>query len=191
MKLTNPAKIALFSLPILVGIYLIYRQLKNNKSALRNNINDKENSIEEVKNTPKAIENPTENCDYPLKKGLYDCEMVRQLQKALNSYPNPIISRLGTNKVLPPLVEDGDFGSKTEEFLMSLTSELAIEENSNKIKSTLFTINSESDFEILVEEIDRIIQKVKLEILNSETRPGVSAPQPSTNTGSVFGTIIK
>lgn len=160
MKLTKTQKLGLFAIPVLVGVYLIYRQFRKPKVTPRD-IQQKQVAINEVKNTPKSIPNPTPSCSYPLKKGLYNCSLVKELQKALNSYPEPVISRLGSNKVLSPLVEDGDFGAKTEEYLMSLTSELAINKQSAKVTYTWSTIPDEASFNKLVDEIEQAVNDAK------------------------------
>jgi hypothetical protein len=172
MKLTKNQKLGLLSIPVLVGAYLIYRQFAKPKPK---NIQQKKNAISEVKVTPKTIPNPTPSCSYPLKKGLYNCELVKQLQKALNSYPDAVVSRSGSNKVLGALVEDGDFGAKTEEYLIAVTSTLAIDKGSDVITYTLTTIPNESDFNKLVDEIDKAITDA------IPNYPGVSVPATPCN----------
>ena len=157
MKLSKSAKIAVFSIPVFLGIYLIWRQLKKPKKTAIKNITEKKVAIAEVKNTPKTIPNPTPTCSYPLKKGLYNCNIVGQLQKALNSYPDPVNSRVGPNPILAPLTEDGDFGAKTEDYLQAVTSELAINRNSTKVTYTWSTVPTEADFVKLVDEITQAV----------------------------------
>jgi len=156
MKLTKTQKLGVFAIPVLIGIYLIYRQLRKPK-AIPRSVQQKQVAIEEVKSTPKAITNPTPLCSYPLKKGLYNCAVVKQLQKALNSYPDVMTSRSGSNLLLSPLKEDGDFGSKTEEYLIAVTSTLAIEKGSTKVTYTWSTVPNEADFIILVDEITQAV----------------------------------
>ena len=170
MKLTKTQKIGLLSIPVIVGIYLIYRQFKK---PAKMNIQQKQNTISQVKNTPKAIPNPTPSCKYPLKKGLYNCETVRTLQKALNSYPEAVVDRGGSNKVLDSLIEDGDFGAKTEAYLIAVTSELAITKNSTKITYTWSEVPNENAFNDLVDEISQAV------IDAQPYYPGVSAPTPA------------
>jgi len=168
MKLTKIQKLGLFSIPVIVGLYLIYRQFAKPK-VVRRNIEQKQEAINEVIDAPKTISNPTPNCSYPLKKGLYDCELVKQLQKALNAYPNAPISVSGSNSALANLIEDGDFGTKTQDYLMAVTSELAVG-GSSVITYTWATVDNESEFNKLVSEINKAV------IASLPYYPGVSVP---------------
>ncbi len=116
--MNKAVKIALYSIPFGIGIYLIYRQLRKQR-------------IYTPPLTPKPEVNPirTESqiasgCDYPLKKGIYNCDLVKQLQWALNNIP---ITEFTMNnqinvKKYRPLAEDGDFGAKTEAVLSDFWS---------------------------------------------------------------------
>lgn len=134
-------KIALYSIPVLIGAYLIYRQLRKPKPTPA------------PKNTttppnPPPPNTATSTCNYPLKKGMYNCDKVESLQYALNNIPmasryamsigyegvndnheplkNGVPDYTDYNFIVGcvkecasrPLVEDGDFGDKTEKLLL-------------------------------------------------------------------------
>jgi len=104
--MTKKTKIALLSIPIVVGIILIFRQFaKGQKVSVGSNpISD-------------AVQKATsKECTFPLKKGTYNCDLVRQMQEALNSMTASSFAEHNNSRYLP-LVEDGDFGSKTEAVL--------------------------------------------------------------------------
>jgi hypothetical protein len=110
--MNKAVKIALYSIPFGIGIYLIYRQLRKQR-------------IYTPPLTPKPEVNPirTESqiasgCDYPLKKGVYNCDLVKQLQWALNNIPSPYYEQTTNLVKYRPLKEDGDFGTKTEAVLI-------------------------------------------------------------------------
>lgn len=113
MKLTKIQKLGLFSIPVLVGIYLIYKQFKKPKQSGR---------IGEYvpPPTPKPVENnpTTTPCDYPLKKGVYDCAKVQMLQWALNHIPYTSYDSTTNLVKYRPLKMDGDFGEKTQAVLI-------------------------------------------------------------------------
>jgi hypothetical protein len=109
--MTKTTKVALFSLPILAGLYLIYTQLRRNKtkpSVL---------SVNPVTNTLQSIS--SEKCDYPLQFGVYNCNKVAQLQSLLNAFEQDFPNK--------PLVQDGDFGAKTEKALQSVWGKKSIQ----------------------------------------------------------------
>lgn len=113
--MTKTTKVALFSLPILVGLYLIYRQLrphtKTTPSVLK---------VNPITNTLQSIS--SEKCDYPLKKGVYNCNKVAQLQSLLNAFEQNFPNK--------PLIVDGDFGTKTEQALQSVWGTKSIDTES-------------------------------------------------------------
>jgi hypothetical protein len=120
MKLTKLQTAALVGVPILVGAYLIYRQLRKPKDlgAIGNYVPPP---------TPEPVVNPTpapatSNCNYPLKKGVYNCDKVKQLQWALNHIPYTKYDSTTNLVKYRPLVEDGDFGAKTEAVLSDFWS---------------------------------------------------------------------
>jgi hypothetical protein len=114
-------KIALYGIPVLLGIYLIYRQLRNKKSSTP--------YIPPI--TPQPPVNPvrtpeqiSSNCKFPLKRGVYNCDLVEQLKWALNRIPItdlPMNNQINVKKYRP-LAEDGDFGAKTEAVLSDFWS---------------------------------------------------------------------
>jgi hypothetical protein len=112
--MTKTTKVALFSLPILAGLYLIYRQLRHTKTTPSvlsvNPVTDKLQSIS------------SEKCDYPLKKGVYNCNKVAQLQSLLNAFEQDFPNK--------PLIVDGDFGTKTEQALQSVWGTKSIDTES-------------------------------------------------------------
>ena len=122
----------LFGVPVIIGLYFIFKQIKNNKKG----------KIGEYvpPPTPEPIvtpaPSPTSSCNYPLKKGLYNCDLVLRLQWALNRIPYTDYD--STNNLLKyrPLSEDGDFGPKTEAVLIDFWKDQVapknIEEVSNK-----------------------------------------------------------
>jgi len=93
----------LYSIPILIGVYLIYRQFAGKKVVASNN-------LETIPNTPTPIEKVTKkikdvivgNDNFPLKNGSRG-NRVTDLQKKINLYS------YGSK-----LAEDGIFGPKTE-----------------------------------------------------------------------------
>jgi hypothetical protein len=98
-------KIALLSIPIIAGIYLIFKQFAKGKTSASDNY---------VANAVQGV--VSVKCKFPLKKGTYNCDYVRQMQEALNSMSqSSFVENRFTN--LRPLVADGDFGSKTESVL--------------------------------------------------------------------------
>ena len=104
--MTKKTKIALLTIPIVVGIILIFKQFAKGRglSVGNNPISD-------------AVQKATsKECSFPLKKGTYNCDLVRQMQEALNSMTASSFVNHYNTKYLP-LVEDGDFGSKTEAVL--------------------------------------------------------------------------
>jgi hypothetical protein len=102
----------LFGVPVLIGAYLIYRQF-NPKGAVGKYIPPP---------TPKPevtpVPSPTSSCNYPLKKGVYNCDLVKQLQWALNHIPYTKYDSTTNLVKYRPLKEDGDFGEKTQAVLI-------------------------------------------------------------------------
>lgn len=120
-------KYALFSIPVLVGGYLIYRQLRKPKSKAMNPSVTPEDVKPPVIN-PETTNNSNEAvygkpCDFPLKKGVgsksHPCDWVINLQWALNRVPEGDANTNGCYEKcnLKPLVEDGVFGPNTEALL--------------------------------------------------------------------------
>jgi hypothetical protein len=101
---TKTKKRLLYSIPILIGVYLIYRQFAGKKvvsSELEEVAKVIETPIEKI--TKKVKDVVVGNDDYPLKNGSRG-NRVTDLQKKINLY-----SYSGTK-----LAEDGIFGPKTE-----------------------------------------------------------------------------
>lgn len=113
MKLNKTAKVALFSIPILVGIYLIYKQFRKPS--------DKPYTPPPTPKPPIVpVRTPVQTnsgCDYPLKKGVYNCDLVAQVQWALNHIPSTSYTTTSNLVKYRPLAEDGDFGPKTQAVL--------------------------------------------------------------------------
>jgi hypothetical protein len=71
--------------------------------------------------TPKPVVAPvrtttqtSSGCDFPLKKGVYNCDLVKQVQWALNNIPYTSYWSTSNLSKYRPLKEDGDFGPKTQ-----------------------------------------------------------------------------
>lgn len=114
-------KIALIGIPLLAGAYLIYKQLRKPKAKTRT-IPEKKDVIQDIKTKPKTTPSPinastSSKCEFPLEKGTYNCDKVKELQVLLNCWPYDFINY--------PLVEDGDFGAKTESALSDVTAQIA------------------------------------------------------------------
>lgn len=105
--MTKKTKIALLSIPVVVGIILIFRQFAKGQKVTSGN-NPLSNAVQSV---------TTQKCTFPLKKGTYNCDYVRQMQEAFNTMSASSFAEHNNAKYLP-LAEDGDFGSKTEAVLM-------------------------------------------------------------------------
>ena len=110
--MTKKTKLALFSIPILVGVYLIYRQFRKSKGQPAPTISDNP-----ITNVVQSVVSP--KCDFPLKRGVNNCDKVSELQMVLNSFPQDFPNK--------PLVVDGDFGGKTEQALMSVFGKKSID----------------------------------------------------------------
>lgn len=122
MKLTKAEKIGIIGIPVLIGIYLIYKQFSKGKSSSQPGkyvppATPKPNpSVNPVTTTPHT--SPSLPCGYPLKKGVYNCGLVKQLQWALNHIPSTRYDTTSNLVKYRPLAEDGDFGPKTEAVLI-------------------------------------------------------------------------
>lgn len=161
--MNKAVKIALYSIPFGIGIYLIYRQLRKQR-------------IYTPPLTPKPEVNPirTESqiatgCDYPLKKGVYNCDLVKQLQWALNHIPItefPMNNQINVKKYRP-LAEDGDFGTKTEAVLSDFWSGTPGGENNSVL--------NQEDMDIILSYV--ITDPVAFQAAEN---PYVVAPAPQT-----------
>jgi peptidoglycan hydrolase-like protein with peptidoglycan-binding domain len=112
MELSRNAKIALYGLPIAVGLYLIYRQLSKSKAAKA----EPSKPTPPQPQTPTKPTQPTANDAFPLKKGSRDAGApyapsgrVVALQSMIN------IKGYDEKGKTTRLKEDGIFGPKTEE----------------------------------------------------------------------------
>ena len=112
-------KIAIFGIPVLVGFYLIYLQLRRKKVAQPGSYTPPPSSMPNVSDSGT---NSGSGCKYPLKKNLYNCDKVELLQWALNHIPVTKYKSKSNLVKYRPLVEDGDFGPKTEAVLKDLTA---------------------------------------------------------------------
>lgn len=127
MKLTKTQKLGLLAIPVLVGAYLIYRQFAKPKGAVGKYTPPP---------APKPVVTPqrttTQNstgCTYPLKKGIYNCDLVKQLQWALNRIPYTDYDSTTNLVKYRPLSEDGDFGPKTEALVKDFGVGVEVDEN--------------------------------------------------------------
>jgi hypothetical protein len=105
----------LVGVPVLIGAYLIYKQFSKSKSKGSSYV-PPATPKPEVNPVRTTIQNQT-GCTYPLKKGLYNCDLVKQVQWALNRIPIDDEWSERTYPMQRPLKEDGDFGSKTASVL--------------------------------------------------------------------------
>jgi len=119
MELSKNAKIALYGLPIAVGLYLIYRQLSKSKTAKA----EPSKPTPPQPQTPTKPTQPTANDAFPLKKGSRDAGApyapagrVVALQKMINIKGYDSAENTLTSSTR--LKEDGIFGPKTEEAVM-------------------------------------------------------------------------
>jgi len=119
MKLNK--KLLYYSLPILFGGYLIYRQFAVKKD---------DNSDAKPPPLAPSPATPTNSSDYPLKKGSNN-ETVRALQTLLNT------------ALTTRLIADGVFGTKTENALFQLTGKKSLNSTSEfeSIKKQLAQTN--------------------------------------------------
>jgi hypothetical protein len=183
-------KIALIGIPLLAGAYLIYKQLRKPKAKTRT-IPEKKEQIQEVKVEPKTTPTPinpstTSDCNFPLKNGTYNCDKVRQLQILLNCWPYNFINY--------PLVEDGDFGAKTEGALSDVTAQIAQIKNPNQLdfptagKGHWVQIKNQQDLNNLIDSIEEELNKVDD---NTSGIPYyIAQPTPTnTNTNIFFPTF--
>jgi hypothetical protein len=112
-------KYALIAVPILIGVYLIYKQLKNGSS--NQNAYVPPATPPPVVNPVRTKEQVQAKCAYPLKKGVYNCDLVKKLQWSLNHIPSNQFSNPEVLSKYRPLAEDGDFGPKTDAVLRAWT----------------------------------------------------------------------
>jgi peptidoglycan hydrolase-like protein with peptidoglycan-binding domain len=108
---TNTKRALLFGLPVVVGIFLIYKQISKSKAA-------KAQPAKSTPPQPKILQKPTQptgNDSFPLKVGSRDAGApyapagrVVALQKMIN------IQGYDVNGTSKQLKEDGIFGPKTE-----------------------------------------------------------------------------
>jgi hypothetical protein len=115
MQISKKGKIALYSIPILIGVYLIYRQFAKSKAA-------KEEPVKPLPPnpiTPTKPTQPTGNDSFPLHKGSRDAGApfapagrVVALQKMIN------IQGYNEKGVTTQLKEDGIFGPHTQTAVM-------------------------------------------------------------------------
>jgi hypothetical protein len=115
MKLTKNQKLGLLAIPVLIGAYLIYRQFAKPKGDIGKYTPPP--SPKPVITPQRTITQNSAGCNYPLKKGVYNCDLVKQLQWALNHIPYTKYDSTTNLVKYRPLKEDGDFGAKTEAVL--------------------------------------------------------------------------
>jgi hypothetical protein len=162
-------KIALIGIPLLAGAYLIYKQLRKPKAKTRT-IPEKKEQIQEVKVKPKTTPSPinpstTSDCNFPLKNGTYNCDKVKDLQVLLNCFPYDFVNY--------PLVEDGDFGAKTEAALSDVTTQISGVGVGHWVQ-----IKNQQDFDDLTYSIEE-------ELFKGDDESGTPyIAQPTTNTNT-------
>jgi hypothetical protein len=149
MEITKKQKqIALYSIPILIGLYLIYRQFKKAKpsSVLPAELKPIPPS------NPVTATNPVDNDSFPLKLGSRDkgapyapVGNVVRLQKLLNQ--KGYIEDGGSS--IKYLVEDGIFGPKTETALRYVTNGVGLPMDNNYIKLLMTEVETPTDFDYI------------------------------------------
>ena len=158
-------KIALYGIPVLIGIYLIYRQLRK-KSPYVPPFTPK--PVVTPERTPTQV---SSGCKFPLKKGVYNCDLVEQLQWALNHIPSTYYEQTTNLVKYRPLKEDGDFGEKTEAVLIDFWKSAYFEEGDSP--------SQVKDKEVL----DLIMSYVVTDpvAFQAAENPYIIAPQQPTN----------
>jgi hypothetical protein len=149
MEITKKQKlIALYSIPILIGLYLIYRQFK--KASPSQQLPPDLKPVEP--SNPKTNDNPVANDSFPLKQGSRDkgapyapVGNVVRLQKLLNQ--KGYIPDGGTS--IKYLVEDGIFGPKTEAALKYITNGSGLQINNNFLKINMTEVETPTDFDYI------------------------------------------
>jgi len=125
----------LYAIPAVVGLYLIYLQIKKKKPSIK---------INEVVVPPNVPTNTGGVSVYPLKKGSKN-DTVKLLQGILNMslpMPNPYIISGGT---INKLVVDGDFGSKTEAALNAIAGVKQIN-SASEFQSVITSVKNSSNY---------------------------------------------
>lgn len=141
--MTNLQKAALFGVPVLVGGYLIYRQFRKPKSAIGKYI-PPPTPMPIV--TPNTNTNTIKNCNFPLKKGVYNCILVKQLQWALNHIPSTSYNSTNNLVKYRPLDEDGDFGIKTETVLKDFWGSGIVEDQDEMDSLLSYVVEDPNEF---------------------------------------------
>jgi hypothetical protein len=149
MEITKKQKqIALYSIPILIGLYLIYRQFKKAAPV---------SSTLPIELKPIPPSNPVtptnpENDSFPLKQGSRDkgapyapVGNVVRLQKLLNQ--KGYIPDGGSS--IKYLVEDGIFGPKTEAALRYITNGNGLPIDNNFLIINMSEVEKPSDFDYI------------------------------------------
>lgn len=123
-------KYALIGVPVLIGAYLIYRQFKKTSGEIGKYVPP---PTPKPTVTPKTTTTSTNTgeCNYPIKKGVYNCDLVRQLQWALNHIPSTQYEKTDNLVKYRPLKEDGDFGPKTEAVLLDFWLQNSVEDSND------------------------------------------------------------
>jgi hypothetical protein len=144
MEITKKQKlIALYSIPILIGLYLIYRQFKKAKpsSVLPAELKPIPPS------NPVTATNPVDNDSFPLKLGSRDKgapyapvgNVVRLNQKGY----------IDGGSSIKYLVEDGIFGPKTETALRYVTNGVGLPMDNNFLIINMSEVEKPSDFDYI------------------------------------------
>jgi hypothetical protein len=148
MEITKKQKlIALYSIPILIGLYLIYRQFKKAAPV---------SSTLPIELKPIPPSNPVtptnpENDSFPLKQGSRDkgapyapVGNVVRLQKLLNQK-----GYIDGGSSIKYLVEDGIFGPKTETALRYVTNGVGLPMDNNFLIINMSEVEKPSDFDYI------------------------------------------
>jgi hypothetical protein len=175
MKLTKLQTAALVGVPILIGAYLIYKQLRKPKDigAIGNYVPPP---------TPEPVVTPapaTSNCKYPLKKGVNNCDMVKYLQWSLNRIPYTQYDSTTNLVRYRPLVEDGDFGAKTEAVLSDFWL------NSPQARANVNQVSTQAEMDVIL----RYVISDPAEFQAAENPYVVAPPAPEPPTTSPFPTF--
>jgi len=179
-------KIALIGIPLLAGAYLIYKQLRKPKAKTKT-IPEKKEQIQEVKVKSKTTPSPinpstTSDCNFPLKNGTYNCDKVKELQSLLNCWPNDFVNY--------PLVEDGDFGAKTEAALSDVTTQIAISKGNRIGVGHWIQVRNQDDMDSLTSWIEDELFKDDVTDNTNSIPYYVAQPTPTnTNTNIFFPTF--
>lgn len=126
MEISKKGKLALYAIPVVIGLYLIIKQFSKSKDAHSAPVKP----TPPEPNTPTKPTQKTANDEFPLHKGSRDAGApiapagrVLALQKMIN------IQGYNENGVTTQLVEDGIFGKHTETAVMDWLGKNTVDNN--------------------------------------------------------------